>query len=52
VTSEGKLKKLKTRRDAYLGLLSVYLCHQKPNPARETVPLRALHFFYAAERPL
>ncbi len=32
VNSEGHQIKLKTGRDA--------LCHQKPNAARETVPLR------------
>jgi hypothetical protein len=40
VNSEGHLIKFKTRRDAYSGLRSIYLCHQKPNPApHETVPL-------------
>jgi hypothetical protein len=37
----GTSKKLKTRSDAYFGLL-LSICHQKPNPARKTVPLKGL----------
>jgi hypothetical protein len=42
VNSEGYIKMLKNRRDASSSLyLSMYVpvCHQKPNSARETVPL-------------
>ena len=34
-------------RDAYLGLyISIYLCHQQPDSARETVPLRNCTFCF------
>ncbi len=38
VNSERHQNKKKQCCDAYWGLDLVHLCHQKPNPARETVP--------------
>ncbi len=41
VNSEGHLKKFKNQHNSYSGLdLSIY---QKPNPARETVPLKSVN---------
>jgi hypothetical protein len=40
VNSEGHLKKIKKKQARRLFRpRSIHLCHQKPNPARETVPL-------------
>ncbi len=39
IISEGHLKKIKNRARRLFRPLSIYLCHQKPNPARETVSL-------------
>ncbi len=38
-------QKYKTRRDAFSGLDLSILCHQRPNPVRETVP-GFFFFFY------
>ncbi len=39
VNSEGHLNKLNTRRDTSSGTYLSNICHQKPNTARETIPL-------------
>jgi hypothetical protein len=48
VNSEGHLKKIKNQVRRLFRPISIYLpvCHQKPNPARETVPLKS---FFAGE---
>ncbi len=59
LNSEGYLKKLKSQgRCLFRPIsnqgrrlfrpISFYLCHQKPNPARETVPLKPtiFHFYF------
>jgi hypothetical protein len=40
VNSEGHVKKIKNQARRSLRPISIQLCHQKPNTARETLPLK------------